>query len=136
MIETRLKSVEKHNPRVSIKPTKPEDIESLVGPGFIYGTFKGVTFFLDGAPAGMAGVTYADGYYIVFSEIRENVKVSKATIYRCALAFVETLKTLDAPVYAVKSKIFPFASNFLERMGFKLYDTIEGQEIYLWQSSN
>jgi hypothetical protein len=84
-------------------------------------SIKGYVFTMHGQYAGIAGIEYRDGYYILFSEIKENAIVSKGLIFRCALFVMEFVKGLRVPVLATSNKCNERAHSFVKAMGFKEY---------------
>jgi hypothetical protein len=115
----------KHNPRVEIRPSTKEDYQAFYGFEAMPFTVRSLSFFLDGALKGLGGVRLERGVYIAFSDMKEDVKVSKATIYRCGLAVMGLIKEMGISVLAV-AKNDQTAPAFLKRLGFTLADPEEG----------
>ena len=118
-----------HNSRVTVSLATVDDYEELMGSSPAY-TFKGISFFLDGVLAGIGGVQYIKQCPVVFSNIKEGVKVNKATIYRCALEIMKLAKTLGVPVYAFADRKIITSERLLSKLGFVHVGTDTVGEVY------
>lgn len=116
------------NPRVTYKLATDDDMTEFYGerPAF---TGRAIVFFLDGEIAGLGGWKIDGSSYVVFSEIKEGVKVEKSTVFRCARIILDMVSEKNCPMYAVTHN-----PKFLERLGFKPFETVtDNKEYYVWQ---
>lgn len=123
----------KHNPRVTSRPATIEDIKSFYNIETIPYSIKALVFFFDGHLSGIGGVRFQHGYYVVFSDILENIKVPRATVLRCGLLVMDMAKKTYKELYAIKDMGLPSANRFLTALGFNYMETKDGMEIYKWQ---
>lgn len=112
----------KHNQRVEIRPSTAADFCAFYDFKTMPFTARSLSFFIDGTLAGLGGVRLEKGCYIAFSDMKEDVKVSKATIYRCGLEVMALIKNMGISVVAV-AKNDQNAAKFLKRLGFILDDS-------------
>lgn len=124
-------SLERHNPRLSFRPSTREDIENLSGPDKLGFTARAITFLVDGTPSGIGGVQYVRHGFLAFCSISKDVIISKASIVRCGLEVMNMIKSIGAyPVYAIPDVEKKNAERFLKSMGFEPYP---GEErFYIW----
>lgn len=127
-------SLSRHNPRVKSRPSTKEDILLVTGEKDIPSTVRAITFLLDGEPAGIGGLRYEKGYYLAFSNIKEDINVSKATVVRCGLEVIKMIKSMGVTVFAVKSNALPNADRFLKMLGFEFDSHDEEGDVYIWHS--
>lgn len=121
MRKTRVTS---HNPRVEVRPSTLEDYRVFYNIDSLPFTTRGLSFFLDGELVGLAGVRFFKTFFLVFSEIRPDVNVSRATIYRCGIEVMNMVDDLNIPVVAVPGNGLT-APNFLKHLGFTPDETGE-----------
>ena len=81
-------------------------------------TVKGYAFYLDGRLAGIAGIRYCGSEIYAFSDMKKDVNVSKATIWRCTLLVMSMIDDMKVPVVAVADHYRKTAPTFLTRLGF------------------
>ncbi len=127
-------SLNSHNPRVEVRPATKEDLLEVSGLDELPSTVRAVTFLLDGEPSGIGGVRYENGYYLAFSDIKEDINVSKATIFRCGLEVMKMVKSMGITAYPVKSNELPSADRFLKALGSKFKNSDEVGDVYEWHS--
>lgn len=116
------------NPRVTYKDATQDDLISYYGstPAF---SVRAIIFYLDGEVAAIGGWKIENGSYVVFSEIKEGVKVEKATVFRCARVILEMVSEKGCPMYAATDN-----HKFLEKLGFKPFETVsDNKEFFVWQ---
>lgn len=106
------------NPRVTYSPITREDIEHFRGDTCNGQTVRGLAFFVDGELSGIGGVQYSKDGILAFSEIKEGVTVSKATVWRCTKLVMEMIDKRKLPVCAISDPDHKTAPSFLERLGF------------------
>ena len=127
-------SITSHNSRVTVRPSVKEDISFLVGIDEVPFTVKSITFLLDGEVAGIGGVRYENGYYLAFSVMKDDIKVSKLTIARCGLEVIKMIKEVKGDILAVRDKGFDNSGGFLEYLGFQKIEENQDKEheVYKW----
>ena len=116
------------NLRVTYKDATEDDLVAYYGqkPPF---SIKGIIFFVDGEMAAIGGWKIQNHRYVVFSEIKEGVKVEKATVFRCAKVIMKMVSEKGCPMYAATEN-----HKFLEKLGFKPFETVsDNKEFYEWQ---
>ena len=111
------------NPRVTYKIASVEDIIAMTGEK-PKASLRALVFYLDGIPSGLGGYKLENGAYILFSDIKESVNVSKLTIFRCAKIIMEFAKKRGMSMYAVGGN-----PDLLERLGLVHI----GDGDYKWQ---
>jgi hypothetical protein len=117
------------NPRVTYRTADQADLVDFYGkrPDF---SIKAIIFFLDDKPAAIGGWKIEGGNYAVFSEIKDDVKVEKSTIFRCARLVLDFISEKGCPMYASTHN-----PRFLERLGFTKLETVtNSEEFYVWQN--
>ena len=107
--------------RVTYKLATQKDIEEYYGK--VPATMKAMIFYVDGEPAGIGGYRMLNGSFVIFSEIKENVKVSKQTIWRCAKIVMDMIAREKTTMYAVAGN-----ERFCEKLGMKRFHG----ETYQW----
>lgn len=116
------------NPRVTYKDATQADLIAFYGlkPPF---SIKAIVFFLDQALVAIGGWKIENGQYVVFSEIKEGVKVEKATVFRCAQVILKMVSEKGCPMYAATHN-----HKFLGKLGFKPFETVsDNKEFFVWQ---
>lgn len=106
-----------HNKRVVVEPATLDHFKQFYGYDEMPYSARGKAFYLDGELVAVAGVRFVQGYFLVFSEIKPDVKVEKATIFRCGLEVMDMVKSLGLPVIAVAGNGIT-APRFLKHLGF------------------
>lgn len=101
------------NERVTYRLATAEDIEAVTGQKTPY-TVMAYAFFLDGEPAGLGGYKLENGNFVVFSDIKKDVKAPKMTVYRCVRKVMDMIKAKGLPMYAMAEN-----PELCERLGFK-----------------
>lgn len=113
----------KGNESVEYRHATSRDIEEFYG--YIPATMKALIFFVNGTPSGLGGYKMENGNLIVFSDIRENVKVNKYTILRCANVIMDFIKEKDTPMYAVTNN-----KKLLKSLGFVHIGEVEDASLF------
>lgn len=117
------------NPRVTYKNATQADLLEYYGDYPPY-TLKALVFYVDGELAGIGGWKIENGSYVVFSEIRENVTIEKATVFRCARIVMKMVAEQGSPMYAATDN-----QRLLEKLGFKPFETVsDNREFFVWHS--
>ena len=119
-----------HNPRLEIRPATIDDIKKFYGMDKLPFSAQCLAFFLDGELSGLGGVRFGNGYSIAFSDIRPDIRVSKMTIYRCALEIMKMVDAIKTPVVAIKNENLKSAKRLLESLGFVYERSDEEGDIY------
>ena len=113
----------KSNPSITYRVATQSDIEIFYGQKAPY-TMKAIIFFLDGVPFGIGGYKIDSSRFIIFSEMKENVKVSKYTILRCAKIIMDLVKERGSVMIAASQN-----KKLCEMFGLKHVDG----EIFEWK---
>ena len=119
---------------LGILPLSRENYLGYYGDVPLKNSIKGYVFTMHGQYVGIAGIEYRDGYYILFSEIKENAIVSKGLIYRVALFVMEFVKGLRVPVLATSNKCNERAQSFVKAMGFVPYAE-QDQSVFFYREA-
>lgn len=114
----------KQNSRVTYRPASREDIISHYG--CVPHSMRAIIFYVDGEFAAIAGYYLQSGKTVVFSEIQDDLDIPKTTVWRCTQIIMNLLSD--------KRNSYAFAENkqFLERLGFKPFCTVDDKEVYQW----
>ena len=112
------------NNSVTYRPLTLADFEKFYGEYRTTSSVRGIAFFVDGKLSSIAGIKYEKGFFYAFSDIDGNVKVSKQTIWRCAVLVKEFMKNIKVDVYACANEEIAGAPAFLKRLGFEKKDNI------------
>lgn len=116
--------------RYEAKPSTLDDIRRF-GPDNAT-TVRALSFFVSGELVAIGGITVERGRLVAFSDICDNLKVPKMTIYRAAR---EVMKFIgNRPVLACANSKHPNSGRFLESLGFTHVRTEECGEVYQWQA--
>ena len=110
------------NPRVTYRISTVDDIENFTGKK-PESSMRSISFFLDGELSGIGGYKIENGNFVVFSDIKENVIVSKQTIWRCAKIVMDMIEEKGLPMYALSHN-----KKFVEKLGFKQFK----DEVFVW----
>lgn len=96
-------------------------------------TIEGFCFLLWDDIVGVSGIEHYKSQRIVFSEIKEDVRISKMLIYKCALFIMDYLKNKGGQYIALTKKDNERSCAFIERLGMKKY-SVSGDYAYycLW----
>lgn len=107
---------------VRYRPLTLDDFSQFYNVESPRSTVKGLAFLIDDEVVGVAGVEIRKGFFYAFSDIKENVNVSKVTVWRCAIIVKDWLRELKTDVYACASEHFDGAPRLLQRLGFTKKD--------------
>lgn len=114
----------KSNPRITYRTATDEDIVSYYGHKSPY-TIRALAFFYDGVLSGLAGYKWDGGHFVIFSEIKPELKVSKTSVFRCAKILLQFCGEKKSPMIAVATN-----PELCKKLGF----THLNGEIYEWRS--
>lgn len=118
----------KSNPRITYRSATAGDLEDFWGE-YPPVSVRAVAFFLDGKIVGIGGWKMEGGSFVLFSEIKDGVKVEKATIFRCARIVMDMAAENKCPMHAATDN-----PRFLESLGFQPFDTVtNAKEFFVWQ---
>jgi len=108
---------------IEVRPLSVSDYEEFYGGLLPDSSLKGYAFYLNGTLSGLGGVAITRSSYIVFSDIKENVRVGKVIIYRCAKEIMSLLDKLpsDRPILAFPDSRHKTAHRLLTSLGFKWF---------------
>ena len=94
------------------------------------GTIKAVVVTVDGVPAALGGLSYADKRVTLFSDLKPAIRPHVRS-----MAFLRAVKKLQGwcgqartPVFAVADENEPTSRALLSRLGFELI----GDDVYVW----
>lgn len=118
----------KNNPRVTVKPITVEDAKAFMGEDSPLPSHKGLSFFLDGELAAIAGIRFERGLFVVFSNIKSDIKVGRTTIFRCAQIVMKMCRSHGSSLYAICET--DKSGRFLERLGWVKDFQHEGKWVY------
>lgn len=121
----------RHNQRLEIRPLTADYIMEFHGLSAMPYSARGYAFFLDGDLVGMGGVRFHGPYFIAFSDIKENVKVEKATVYRCALEVMKLIRDMGIKTVAICNNDVPSAPKFLAHLGYHHSHSDPAGEFYV-----
>lgn len=113
----------KSNPRVTYRKATIEDVIAATG-AEPKNSLRAIAFFLDGKIAGLGGYKIENGSYVIFSDIKDNLDVSKQTIFRCAKVIMDFVKSKGVPMYVKAHN-----PELCERLGLQKFK----EDIYKWQ---
>ena len=98
-----------------------EDFKEFYGVDKVPFTVRGYAFFLEGKLAGLGGVRYDGQHLFAFSDIKDDVEVSKITIWRCTKLVMDIIDKMNVRVVAQADCNRETADRFLKRLGFVKY---------------
>jgi hypothetical protein len=85
---------------------------------------KSIIFYKDGEMIGIGGYKIDCGNFVIFSEIKENARLNKQTIWRCGRVIMDFIKGHGIKMLAVSSN-----KKLCEALGL----IHVGEELFLWQ---
>lgn len=121
-METKLETLAA-NPRITYRLATAEDVEAMIGCKSPHSVMAYV-FFLDGMPWGLGGYKIENGNFVVFSDIKKDVKLPKMTIFRCGKKVMDLIAAKKLPMYVVADN-----ADLIKRLGFEHYQG----SVYKWQ---
>jgi len=93
--------------------------------GHVPASMRALVFFLNGELSGIGGYKIENGNLVVFSDLKEGVKVSKHTIWRCTKIIMDMVKEKGRPMYSVAEN-----PELLKRLGFKQMMPVNGHDLF------
>jgi hypothetical protein len=115
--------------RVEMRTATAADVDRFFG-SRPAGTVKTVVVTVDGEPAAIGGLSYADKRVTLFSDLKPAVRP-----YVRSMAFLRAVKQLQtwcgqakAPVFAVADDDEPTSKALLTRLGFECI----ADDVYVW----
>lgn len=120
-----------HNPHLDIRPSTAQEYMDWYEMDRMPFSVRSLSFYYDGALAGLGGVRFEHGVHYVFSDIKD-ITVPRATVWRCALEVMKMVREMGIVAYAVQKTDIMTSERFLKRLGFKRdnYNSAHGQEVY------
>jgi len=113
------------------RPATAEDVRKVYSETC---SFKARAVDLDGQLAGVIGMTLtrpARGIFCWFSEeLRPHLKC--LTILRLLKWLEGEIKASPLPVFAIRERGEKRAPHILKRLGFRFWDRIDGEAVYIW----
>lgn len=96
-------------------------------------SFRAWVFEVDGEPAGIIGVALSKPVAWLFSSIDEPLRpyLTDIRVWRVIHKTYSLLCGIRIPVMAIRDRNEKKSPQILKRMGFKFFDLIEGEPVYM-----
>lgn len=101
-----------------IRPATGEDLEKFIGKTRLGPSSLVYAIEYNGEVAAIFGRTLRPDFSVACSNIKEDVKAPKMTVFRTALKAMKLLAEAKIPLYAVCNERIQHSGKFLERLGF------------------
>lgn len=121
MRKHNIKDIESRCEGLEIRHMNAREFANYYGPAVVMHSTKGYVFLLDGEYVGAAGVEMRPDSFYVFSEMKEDAKLSKQTIWRCANLVSDMIDKIPATKVATSDVGNKSAHKFCEKFGYEEY---------------